>query len=161
MSSSNSKAGRAARAANVAARSTQSSGVVKCYVERFENAAGAPDLRLREKSTKRLVRVLTDNQTLRLFAPLLNLLQDCYTHGGGLVEPRGPAEHIGISALIVKQNAHEIAVAFERFSVKVHVVTANIADPPTSVWSYIEEYPVEEGGPLSRLGALRALCPET
>lgn len=63
MSRSSSKTRRAARAAGVTARSAQSSGIVKCYVERFENAVGAPDLRLREKSTKRLVRVLTDNQT--------------------------------------------------------------------------------------------------
>lgn len=146
MSPSSSKARRAARAANVTARSAQSSGVVKCYVEWFENAAGAPDLRLREKSTKRLVRVLTDNQTFRPFAPLSNLLQDCYAHGGGLVEPRSRAEHIAISAPIVSQSAQEIAVAFERFSVKVHIVTADIASPPTSVWAYIEEYAAEDGG---------------
>lgn len=85
MSRSSSKTRRAARAAGVTARSAQSSGIVKCYVERFENAVGAPDLRLREKSTKRLVRVLTDNQMFRSFAPLSNLLQDCYAHGGGLV----------------------------------------------------------------------------
>ncbi|MEF2985540.1 hypothetical protein, partial [Pseudomonas aeruginosa] len=79
------------------ARSAQSSGIVKCYVERFENAVGAPDLRLREKSTKRLVRVLTDNQMFRSFAPLSNLLQDCYAHGGGLVEPRSRAEYVAIA----------------------------------------------------------------
>ena len=146
MSPSSSKARRAARAANVTARSAQSSGIVKCYVERFENAAGAPDLRLREKSTKRLVRVLTNNQTFRSFGPLSNLLQDCYAHGGGLVEPRSRAEQVAISAPIVTQSAQEIAVAFEGFSVKVHIVTADIASPPTSVWAYIEEYPAEDGG---------------
>ena len=146
MSPSSSRARQAARAAKVTARSAQSSGNVKCYVERFENAAGAPDLRLREKSTKRLVRVLANNQTLRSIAPLSNLLRDCYEHRGGLVEPRGRAECIVISAPIVTQNAQEIAVAFERFSVKVHIVTADIASPPTSVWAYIEEYPVEDGG---------------
>jgi hypothetical protein len=146
MSSSSAKARRAARAASVTARSAQSSGVVKCYVQRFENAAGAPDLRLREKSTKRLVRVLTNNQTFRSVAPLLNLMQDCYAHGGGLVEPRSRAEHIAISAPTVMQSAREIAVAFERFSVKVQISTADVASPPTSVWSYIEEYPVEDGG---------------
>lgn len=146
MSPSSSKARRAARAANVTARSAQSSGIVKCYVERFENAAGAPDLRLREKSTKRLVRVLTDNQTFRSLAPLSNLLQDCYAHGGGLIELRSRGEHIAISAPIVTQDAQEIAVAFEGFSVKVHVVTADIESPPTSVWAYIEEYSVEGGG---------------
>lgn len=146
MSQSSSKARRAVRAANVTARSAQSSGIVKCYVERFENATGTPDLRLREKSTKRLVRVLTDDQTFKSFAPMANLLQDCYAHGGGLVEPRSRAEHIAISAPIVTQRAQEIAVAFERFSVKVHVLMADITSLPTSVWAYIEEYPAEDGG---------------
>lgn len=146
MSSSSSKTRRAARSANVTARSAQSSGIVKCYIERFENAAGAPDLRLREKSTQRLVRVLTSNEMFRSFAPLSNLLRDCYEHGGGLVESRSRAEHIAISAPIVTQNAREIAVAFERLSVHVDIVTANIASPPTSVWAYIEEYTAEEGG---------------
>lgn len=139
MSRSSSKARQAARAAKVTARSAQSSGIVKCYVERFENAAGAPDLRLREKSTRRLVRVLTNNQTFRSFAPLSNLLRDCYAHGGGLAEPRGRAEYIAISAPIVTQSAQEISVAFERFSVKVHIASADIAFPPTSVWAYIED----------------------
>lgn len=146
MCPSSSKARRAAHAAKVTARSAQSSGVVKCYVDRFENASGAPDLRLREKSTKRLVRVLTNDWTLESVAPMSNLLLDCYAHGGGLVEPRSRAEHIAISATIVTQNAQEIAVAFECFSVEVHIVTADIASPPTSVWAYIEEYPVEDGG---------------
>lgn len=146
MSPSSSKARRSAQAAKVTARSAQSSGIVKCYVERFENAVGAPDLRLREKSTKRLVRVLTGNLTFGLFAPLSNLLQDCYVHGGGLVEPRSRTEYIAISAPIVTQNAQEIAVAFEGFSVKVHIGAADTASPPTSVWAYIEEYPVEDGG---------------
>lgn len=146
MSRSSSKTRRAARAAGGTARSAQSSGIVKCYVERFENAVGAPDLRLREKSTKRLVRVLTDNHMFRSFAPLSNLLQDCYAHGGGLVEPRSRTEYVAIAAPIVKQGAHEIAVAFEGFSVKVHIVTADVASPPTSVWAYIEEYPVDGGG---------------
>lgn len=146
MSRSSSKTRRDARAASVTARSAQSSGIVKCYVERFENAVGAPDLRLREKSTKRLVRVLTDNQMLRSFAPLSNLLHDCYAHGGGLVEPRSRTEYIAISAPIVKQGAQEIAVAFEGFSVKVHIVKADVASPPTSVWAYIEEYPFDDEG---------------
>lgn len=145
LSKSNSKSRRAAHAAKVAARSAQSSGVIKCYVERFEDADRRPDLRLREKSTKRLVRVLTDNQLFRSFAPLANLLQDCFAHGGGLVEARGRAEYIAISAPIVRQTAQEIAVAFEGFSVKVHIVTAQVISPPTSVWAYIEEYPTEDG----------------
>lgn len=103
MSRSSSKDRRDAREASVTARSVQSSGTVKCYVERFENAVGVPDLRLREKSTNRLVRVLTDNQMFRSFAPLSNLLQDCYAHGGGLVEPRGRTEYVAISAPIVNK----------------------------------------------------------
>jgi hypothetical protein len=146
MNPSRSKARRAARAANVTARSAQSSGVVKCYVERFENAAGAPDLRLREKSTKRLVRVLTDNRTYGSLGPLSNLLQDCCAHGGSLIQPRSPGEHIAISAPIVTQGAQEIAVAFDGFSAKVCIETADVVSPPTSVWAYIEEYPVEAGG---------------
>lgn len=146
MSSSSSKVRRAARAANVTARSAQSSGIVKCYVERFENAAGAPDLRLREKSTKRLMRVLANNQIFGSFAPLSNLLRDCYRHGGGLVSPRDRAEHVAISAPIVTQNGQEIALAFERFSVNVRIVTADIGSSPTSVWAYIEEYTAEGGG---------------
>lgn len=145
MSKSNSKSRRAAPAAKVAARGAQSSGIVKCYVERFENSSGTPDLRLREKSTKRLVRVLTSNQIFRSFAPLSNLLQDCFAHGGGLIEARSRTEYIAISAPIVTQTAQEIAVAFEHFSVKVHIVTAQITSPPTSVWAYIEEYPNEDG----------------
>lgn len=151
MSPSSSKARRAARAAKVTARSAQSSGIVKCYVERFENASGAPDLRLREKSTKRLVRVLTNDWRFRSLAPLSNLLKDCYGHGGGLVEPRSRAEHIAVSAPIVTQSAREIAVAFERFSVQVHIVTVDSASRPTSVWAYIEEYPVDDGGHGLRL----------
>jgi hypothetical protein len=146
MSASSSKARQAARAANVTARSAQSSGIVKCYVERFKNAADAPDLRLREKGTRRFVRVLPNNQIFRSLAPLSNLLQDCYAHGGGLVEPRSRAEYIAISAPIKTQNAQEIGVAFESFSAKVYIETANIASPPTSVWAYIEEYPIEDGG---------------
>lgn len=114
MSTSSSKARQASRAAKVAARSAQSSGTVKCYVEQFQNAAGAPDLRLREKSIKRLVWVLTSHQTSWSFAPLSNLQRDGHAHGGGLVEPRGRAEHIAISAPIVAQSAEEIAVAVER-----------------------------------------------
>lgn len=133
MSPSISKARRTARAAKTTARSVQNSSIVKCYVERFENAVGMPDLRLREKSTTRLVRVLTGSQTFRSFAPLSNLLQDCYAHGGGLVEPRSRAEYIAVSAPIVRQSDQDVAVAFERFSVKVHIVTAKIASHPTSV----------------------------
>lgn len=115
-------------------------------MEPFENATGTSDLCLREKSTKRLVRVLTDNQAFMSFAPLSNLLQGCYAHGGGLTEQRSHAEHITISAPIVTQSAQEIAVTFECFSVKVRIITVLIASPTTSVWTYIEEYPAEDEG---------------
>ncbi|WP_205881210.1 hypothetical protein [Leucobacter insecticola] len=62
------------------------------------------------------------------------------------MEPWSRAEHIAISAPIVTQNAREIAVAFDCLSVHVHIVTADITAPPTSVWAYIEEYTAEEGG---------------
>lgn len=146
MNSSSTKARRVAQSAKTAARSAQASGMIKCYVERFENVAGVLDLRLREKSTQRLVRVLTSNEIFRSFPPLSNLLRDCYLHGHGLVEPRSRAEYIAISAPILKQNAQEIAIAFERVSVKVNIITTDIASPPTSVWAYIEEYTLEEGG---------------
>lgn len=145
MSPVSAKARRTAQAAKVTARSVHSSGILKCYVEQFESSVGWPDLRLREKSTKRLVRVLTDDQMFRRSAPLANLLKDCYAHGGGLREPWSRKEHIAISAPIVRQSTHEIAVAYDGFSVEVRIVTAHIPSPPTSLWAYIEEYPAESG----------------
>lgn len=83
MKSPRSKARGAAQAAKVAARGAQSSGVVKYYVESFPG--GLPGLRLREKVTRRIVRVLTEEPMYREVAPMANLLQDCFGHGGGLV----------------------------------------------------------------------------
>lgn len=42
-------------------------------------------------------------------------------------------------------------MAFERFSVKVHIASADIVLPPTSVWASIEEYAVKNGGHGLRL----------
>lgn len=146
MSSPSSKARRAAQAAKVTARSAQSSGMIKCYVECFERPDGMRDLRLREKLTRRTVRVLTDEPMLQQFAPISNLLQDCYAHGGGLIEPRNRKEHVAIVAPIFTQNAQEIAVWLDdEFSVTVNILSADIISPPLSVWCYIEEYPGENG----------------
>jgi hypothetical protein len=75
-----------------------------------------------------------------------NLLQDCYAHGGGLIEPRSRKEHVAIVALIVTQNAQEIVTGFDdEFSVTVNILIAGIVSPPVSVWCYVEEYPGENG----------------
>jgi len=152
MNSPSSKARRATHAAKVAARSAHSSGRIKCYVELFERPGGMPDLRLREKITRRTVRVLTDQPLLQQVAPLSNLLQDCYSHGGGLIDPRSRREHVAIVAPIFRQNAQEISVWLDgKFSVTVNILTASIVSPPVSVWCYLEEYPSETEGPGIRL----------
>ncbi|MGO4856272.1 hypothetical protein [Arthrobacter sp. 2MCAF14] len=120
--------------------------MIKCYVECFERPDGMRDLRLREKLTRRTVRVLTDQPMLQPFAPMSNLLQDCYAHGGGLIEPRNRKEHVVIVAPILTQNAQEIVVWFDdEFSVTVNILSAHIISPPLSVWCYVEEYPGENG----------------
>lgn len=135
------KARRAAHAANVAARRAQVSGTVRCYVEPFLAAGGIPDLRLREKVTKRAVRVVTTDATIGSLAPLSNLLLDCYSHRRGLIEPRNRKEFVAITAPTVTQTADEITVAFDGpFSVQVHIETAAVSPAPTSLWCYIEEY---------------------
>lgn len=145
MSSSSSKARRAAHEAKVTARSAQSSGTIKCYVECFENSDGLRDLRLREKLTRRTVRVFTGQPMLQPLSPLTNLLQDCYAHGGGLIEPRNRKEHVAIVAPIFSQDSQEIAVLLDgKFSVKVHILPARMVSPPVSVWCYIEEYSGED-----------------
>jgi hypothetical protein len=145
MKATSSKARRTAHAAKVTARSAQSSGTIKCYVDSFELPDGTPDLRLREKGTRRTVRVLTGQTMLKDVAPLSNLLQDCYFHGGGLTEPRSRRELIAVAGPIVTQNAEEIVAWFDsRFSVTVDIVIAGIDAPPVSVWCYIEEYPIEK-----------------
>lgn len=146
MKSPSSKARRAAHAAKVTARSAQSSGTIKCYVEWFELPDGRPDLRLREKLTGRTVRVLTSQSMLQQVAPMSNLLQDCYAHGGGLTEPRSRKEHVAITAPIDMQNAQEIVARLDgKFSVAVNILTTGFVFPPVSVWCYVEEYPGENG----------------
>lgn len=141
-----------AQAAKVAARSAQSSGTIKCYVETFEQPGGMPDLRLREKVSGRTVRVLTDDPSLQYIAPLSNLLQDCINHGGGLIEPRNRREYIAIAAPTSTQNSREIVVWLdERLSVVVNILTANVVSPPISIWCYIEEYSAESGSVGVRL----------
>lgn len=145
--SPSSKARSAAQAARLVARSAQSSGVIKCYVQSFERPSGLPDLRLREKVTRRTVRVLTGQPMLQHVAPMSNLLQDCNAHGGGLIEPRSRKEHIAIAAPIITQNDQEIVVGFDgQFSVTVNIATANIVSPPVALWCYIEEYDGDSGG---------------
>jgi hypothetical protein len=152
MKSSKSKARRTAHAAQVAARRVHSSGTIKCYVEYFHHPNGRPDLRLREKVTRRVVRVLTGNSMFQDMAPLANLLQDCYGHGGGLVEPRSRHEYITISASTLTQNDKEVAASFDgRFAVTVKIQTTLVASPPVSVWCYVEEYEAEDGAPGLRL----------
>lgn len=144
MSSPSSKARRAAREARVAARSAYSSGVIRCYVESFDRPDGVRDLGFREKLTRRKVRILTDQARFRQFPPMSNLLQDCYVHGGGLIEPRARQEHVAIAAPIFSQNAQEIEVWFDDdFSVTVSLASEGISTPPSSVWCYVEEYPGE------------------
>ncbi|MDQ0239279.1 hypothetical protein [Arthrobacter bambusae] len=116
--------------------------MIKCYVERFERPNGMPDLRLREKLTRRTVRVLADQPMLQPLSPMSNLLQDCYAHAGGLIEPRSRKEHVTIVAPIFTQNEQEIMVWLDNeFSVTVNILSARITSPPVSVWCYIEEYP--------------------
>ncbi|WP_375384049.1 hypothetical protein [uncultured Microbacterium sp.] len=141
MTSSGSKTRRSAHAAKVTARSAQSSGTIKCYVESFERPDGVPDLRLREKLTGRTVRVVTGQLILQHVAPLSNLLQDCFAHGGGLVEPRSRKEYVAIASPIVRQNAQEIVASIDdKFSVTVNIQTVGMASPPVSVWCYVEQY---------------------
>lgn len=139
------KARRVAHTLKVAARSAQSSGMVKCYVERFELPDGRHDLRLREKLTRRTVRVLTDQQLLQQLSPMSNLLQDCYAHGGGLIEPRTREEHVAIAAPIFEQNPREIKVLLSDISVTVNIKSSRVTTPPVSVWCYVEEYPGDNG----------------
>lgn len=139
--SSKSQSRRSAQATKVAARSANASGTIRCYVETFERPGGTPDLRLREKKTGRRVNVLSEDPHLRHIAPLANLLQDCYAHGGALTDRWNRAEAIAVSASIASQDVEHIAVRFDGdFSVTVHIATTEIANAPVSVWCYIEEY---------------------
>lgn len=147
-----SKARRAAHAAKVVARSAQSSGTIKCYVERFERPDGMPDLRLREKLTRRTVRVLTDDFALQQLAPMSNLLFDCYNHGRGLVEPRSRKEYIAVAASVFTQTEEGVVAWLDsEFAVTVKIQIADITSPPASVWCYIDRYAGEDGSRGLRL----------
>lgn len=163
MSSPSSKARRAAQAAKVTARSAQSSGMIKCYVEYYERPDGISDLRLREKLTRRTVRVLADEPMLQQFAPMSNLLQDCYAHGSGLIEPRNRKEHVAIVAPIFTQNAQEIMVWLDdKFSVTVNILSAHISSPPApsgaTSRSTLAGTRVSASGSGRRLPAARSRC---
>lgn len=126
--------------------------MIKCYVESFERPNGMPDLRLREKVTGRTVRVVSEQPLYRQIAPLANLLQDCFAHGGSLVEPRSRKEYVAIAAPILAQNAQEVVVEIDGgFSVTVNITTADVISPPVSVWCYIEKYDGDSGGVGLRL----------
>lgn len=145
MSRSNPRARRAARAA-VSARSAQASGTIKCFVQFIRAEDGRPNLRLREKGTSRHVRVATGDTTMATMAPLRNLLQDSFRHGNGLIEPRSRNEFILLSGRVITQNADQVVVLFdEAFSATVRIQTTSVAQPPLSLWCYIEEY-TEAGG---------------
>lgn len=136
----------ASHAAKVAARSAQSTGVVRAYVERFVRPDGRPDLRLREKTTRRLVRVLSDDPVMHQITPLANLMGDCYAHGHGLTRPTGRDEHIAIGAPIVNQNSEEVCFWLDdQFVVTVNIQTSAVSAPPTSLWCFIEKYEVDDG----------------
>lgn len=153
MKSPSSKARGAAQAAKVVARSAQSSGVIKCYVDSFERPNGLPDLRLREKVTRRIVRVLTEEPMYREVAPMANLLQDCFGHGGGLVEPRSRNEYIAVAAPIVTQNEREIAAWFDgEFSATVKILTAGMVSPPFPSGATSRNTPARAAGSASDFG---------
>lgn len=145
MKPSSSKARQASHAAKVAARSAQSSGAVRCYVEAFERPGGVHDLRLREKSTRRIIRVLSGDPRMHQIAPLANLMGDCYAHGHGLTKPTGRDEHIAIAAPVLRQDAGEIYFQLDEFSVQVNIRTSAVVSPPVSVWCYIEDYSDGDG----------------
>lgn len=139
--SSRSKTRRTTHATKVAARSANASGVINCYVEAFEHSDGTPDLRLREKKTGRRVRVMSTDPHFRYLPPLANLLQDCHGHGGGLTDQWSRKETIAVNAPVATQDTKQVAVWLDgEFSLKVHIATAETANPPVSVWCYIEEY---------------------
>jgi len=142
----------ASRAAKVAARSAQSTGVVRAYVERFIRPDGRPDLRLREKTTRRLIRVLSADPVMHQLTPLANLMADCNSHGHGLTRPTGRDEHIAIGAPIVRQSSEEVCFWLDsQFVVAVNIQTSAVSSPPTSLWCFIEKYAVEGGATGLRL----------
>lgn len=146
MASSKAQARRRVQAAKVAARSAHLSGALRCYVERVIHADGRPDLILREKSTKRRVRITSRNPMFAHLPPMNNLLRDCFGHGAGLIDRWNRNEYVLIQAPISAQNTEEVRVRLDgRFSVTVTISATDVASPPTSVWCYIEEYTDDDG----------------
>ena len=146
MASSKAQARRRSQAAKVAARSAHLSGSIRCYVERVVDSNGQPDLIIREKSTKRRVRITSRNPMFAYVPPMKNLLLDCFGHGGGLIDPWNRNEYVLIQAPISAQNTEEVRVRLDgRFSVSVTISTVEAGSPPTSVWCYIEEYTSDDG----------------
>jgi hypothetical protein len=128
----------------VSGRDARVPRTVNCYVEEWQNPAHGPDLRLREKLTKRLVRILTDDLSMAGIAPMANLLADSYAHQGGLVDPLDESENVAISGTVLGRSGTEIGLALDiAFSIKVNISTIGMAYPPVSVWCYVEEYPGE------------------
>lgn len=152
MAPSSSRARRASHAIKIAAWRAQSTGVVRAYVESFERPDGKPDLRLREKATRRIIRVLSDDPLMHQITPFATLMTECYSHGHGLTKPTGNDEHIAIAAPIVDQNSKEVCFWLDHnFGVTVRIQTTAVVSPPTSVWCFIEKYSDEDGGPGLRL----------
>lgn len=147
--SSKSKARRASHQAKVLARSAYLSGVIRCYVDSVELGDGTREDQLCEKITGRTVRILSGDRRLHGVVPLTNLLRDCRGHGGGLTDRWSRKEHIAVTAPVIAQDGDDISLWLDdTFTLKVHIATANVPSPPTSVWCYIEEYAGETSDTL-------------
>ncbi|WHE37795.1 hypothetical protein [Microbacterium sp. BDGP8] len=126
--------------------------MVRAYVESFERPDGKPDLRLREKVTRRIIRVLSGDPLMHQITPLATLMAECYSHGHGLTKATGRDEHIAIAAPVVGQTSEEVCFWLDQnFVVTVRIQTAAVVSPPTSVWCFIEKYSSEDGQPGLRL----------
>ncbi|WP_461635323.1 DUF4145 domain-containing protein [Glutamicibacter soli] len=117
---------------------------VRCYVEQWNHAGIGQDLRLREKKSRRLVRVLTDDPEIGSLAPLANLLAESYSHSGGLADPQDTNECIQIAGNVLMVTHDEVGFWLDNdFTARV-----NIAAPEhstlTAVWCFIEEYGDDE-----------------
>lgn len=120
---------------------------VRCYVEQWNHAGIGQDLRLREKKSKRLVRVLTDDPEVGALAPMAhmaNLLAESYSHSGGLADPQGTNEYIQIAGNVLRATQDEVVFWLDNdFTTRM-----NIAAPEhstlTSIWCYVEEYGDDE-----------------
>jgi hypothetical protein len=147
-----SRSRRASHAAKVAARSAHSAGAVRAYVESFVHPDGRPDLRLREKSTRRIIQVFSSDPLMHRVAPLAHLMADCYSHGHGLTKASGRDEYIAIAAPILEQSSEKVTFWLDhQFVVTVSIQTSAVISPPTSLWCFIEKYSAEGGAPGLRL----------